>query len=124
MTEERIKQIFESKKEEIRKAIQNRPTYDTWDKHSSIWAYSYVFKEEQEITDVKRIEWILKQPRTPYVNYFFNKEDMETYKWMYDLIGAEVENALLEGFKSRIDNFVDYRDLNLGDKNVYYVEEY
>lgn len=117
MTEERKKKItkeFESKQEEIKKAINNRATYEKWDKHSSIWAYSYVFGKEKEIKNKKDIEYVLKQPRTIYVNYFFNKEDLETYKWMYERISDEIHNAIFESFN--FDNFVDYKDLDLGDK--------
>ena len=121
--EELIKRILESKKIEIKQAINNRATYDKWDKHSPIWSYSYVFNEEEEIKDIKRIEWLLKQPRSMYVNFFLNKEDMETYKWMYDFIGNEVDNAIMDSFRDSIDKFVDYRDLDVGDKNIYYAKE-
>lgn len=119
-----IKNIIEQKKESILKSFRNRLTYETWDKQSPIWAYSYVFDDQiEKITDVKRIEFLLKQPRPIFVNYFSNMEDLEAYKWLFELIGSEVDNAIFEGFKSRVDSFVNVKDFAMGDKNIYYTEE-
>lgn len=119
-----IKNIIEQKKELILKAFKNRLTYEKWDKHSPIWAYSYVFDDQiEKITDVKRIEFLLKQPRSIFVNYFSNMEDLETYKWLFELIGNEVNNAIFKGFKSSVDSFVNVEDFAIGDKNICHVRD-
>lgn len=109
--QEILKSLFEAKKEEIMQAIKNRATYEKWDKHSSIWAYSYVFDRTEEISDLKRIESILKSPRSMYLNIFLNEHDMETYKWMYDIIGIDIDSTISDNLTSYLDSFVDYRDI-------------
>lgn len=109
--QEILKSLFEEKKKEITQAIKNRATYEKWDKHSPIWVYSYVFDSTEEISDLKRIESILKSPRSMYLNIFLNEHDMETYKWMYDIIETEIDNAIIDNLTSNIDSFVDYSDV-------------
>lgn len=115
---ERIKLILEPKKENILKAFRNRTIYKTWDKHSPIWVYYKATCNVEEITDIKTIEYVLKW-KNPYIYCSFNKEDVDTYKWLIDFINVEVKNAIMKDFDSAINDFVYIKGLSLGDKNIY-----
>lgn len=121
MTDKELKQIFESKKEDLMSTLKNQATYKNWDKHSSIWGYNILTSDIEEITDEKYIESILTHSQ-PFGKFFLNKKDAETYKWMIDLIEGQIEEELSSGryFK----NYVSVKDLNLGDENVYYTSDY
>ena len=91
--EERIKSILEPKKESILKAFRNKAIYETWDKHSPIWAYDIISGEVEEITDVEDIDFLLKVKYfIKSIVFFFNKEDVYTYKWLHDFIETEIYN--------------------------------
>ena len=112
MNDKELKQTLKSKKEEILTSFKYNK-YDQWDKHSPIWAYNLLTKETQEITDVKRISYLLKLPQ-PYVKFFLTKQNLETYKWLHELIEAEIDNQIIESFSpngSYFDNFVDINNL-------------
>lgn len=120
MTDEQLKETLESKKEDIRNAFINKATYDKWDKHSPIWVYDILEDTIEKITDMKIITYILIF-RNYYVSCFLNKKDAKTYKWLHNFIEKEVGNRILEG--TYTDNFVSFKDLNIGDQNVFYVKE-
>jgi hypothetical protein len=121
MTQEQLKEILESKKEDLMNTVKNQATYNKWDKHSSIWIYDILTSTIEEITDIKRIEFILSTNQ-PLAKFFLDKKDAETYKWMIDLIERQVDEELSSGryFK----NFVSVKDLNIGDSNTFYVSDY
>ena len=120
MNEKELKQTLESKKEDILKSFKDNITYEKWDKHSPVWAYNMLTSEILEITDSKRISYLLKLPQ-PYVKFFSTKQNVETYKWVQELIEAEIDNRIMESFSpgGYFDNFVDVNDINFGDKNCY-----
>lgn len=97
MNEQALKEMLESKRELILKVFDNRATLNKWDGHSPIWAYNVLYDEIQHITGVEAIKLVLALKPSGFV-YFIEKEDVDTYKWLHDLIETEVENKLLEGW--------------------------
>lgn len=121
MTDKELKQIFESKKEDLMSTIKNRATNKNWDKHSSIWGYNILTSTIEEITDVKCIELILTTEQ-PFGKFFLNKKDAEIYKWMIDSIEEKIDERLSSG--RCFENFVSAKDLNIGDADTFYVSDY
>lgn len=117
-----LKKLLEGKKDDIKKSMKGILTYDKWDKKSPVYAYVFLTNKVEEITDIKRIKFLLTSPQ-PFVKFFSSKEDLETYKWMHDLIESEIDTRIIEGFSSPFENFVDYKDISLGDSKVYYVSD-
>lgn len=114
--DELLKKEMMSKKEAIKSTFLNRLTYDKWDKKSPVYVYNILTSEIEETDDIKRIKLLLCLFNvTPYANCFLNKEDAETYKWVHDTIEKEIDDRIAEGFKEHIDDFVDCKDLCLGD---------
>ena len=73
MTQEQLKEILESKKEDLMNTVKNQATYNKWDKHSSIWIYDILISTIEEITDIKRIEFILSTNQ-PLAKFFLDKK--------------------------------------------------
>ena len=121
MTDKELKQIFESKKEDLMSTLKNQATCENWDKQSSIWGYNILTSTIEEITDVKRIEFILTNKQL-LGKFFLNKKDAETYKWMIDSIEEKIDERLSSG--RCFDNFVSVKDLNIGDADTFYVSDY
>lgn len=121
MTDEELKQVFESKKEDLMSTIKNRATNKNWDKHSSIWGYNILTSTIEEITDINHIELILTNKQL-LGKFFLNKKDAETYKWMIDSIEEKIDERLSSG--RCFDNFVSVKDLNIGDANTFNVSDY
>ena len=118
--DELLKKKLMSRKDAIKSAFSNRLIYDKWDKKSPVYAYSVLTSEIERIDDVQQIEFLLYPFNiTPYVVYFSNKEDLEAYKWIHDTIEKEIDDRIAEGFKDHISDFVDYKDLCLGDCTVF-----
>lgn len=121
--DELLKEKFMSKKDAIKNAFSNRLTYDKWDKKSPIYAYSMLTSEFEEIKDIKRIKFLLLPLNiTPYTVFFSNKKDMETYKWINDTITKEIDDRIIEGFTDNFNSFINYKDIALGDCNVFYTK--
>lgn len=116
MTDEDLKKEIWQKKDFILKAFRNKLTYDKWDKRSSIWVYD--FFEITEITDKNHIRILLFE-KPCNVCCFSNKEDAETYKWLMDIMTEEIDRRVVIHFQE----FVDYKDLAIGDKNIFYVKD-
>ena len=122
--DELLKEKLKSKKESIKSAFSNRLTYDKWDKKSPIYAYSILTSEFEKIEDVKRIKFLLLPPNiTPYTVFFSNKKDMETYKWINNTITKEIDDRIAEGFIDNFNSFDDYKNVALGDCNVFYIKD-
>lgn len=122
MDKEQLKEILESRKEDLMSTVKNRATYSKWDKHSSIWVYDMLTSTIEEITDIKYIKFILSTNQQPLAKFFLNKKDAETHKWMIDLIEGQINEELL--FGRCFENFVSEKDLPIGDSNTYYVSDY
>ena len=122
--DELLKEKLKSKKESIKSAFSNRLTYDKWDKKSPIYAYSILTSEFEKIEDVKRIKFLLLPPNIiPYTVFFSNKKDMETYKWINNTITKEIDDRIAERSIDNFNSFVDYKDVALGDCNVFYIKD-
>lgn len=122
MDKEQLKEILESRTEDLMSTVKNQATYNKWDKHSSIWAYDMLTSTIEEIADIKLIEFILSTNQQPLAKFFLDKKDAETHKWMIDLIEGQIEEELLSG--RCFENFVSVKDLNIDDTNVFYVSDY
>ena len=124
MTDEQIKQILETKKEQIKQSFKDKATYDKWDKHSPIWAYSLLTGECKKITEPKVVKLALSAPQS-FVHYFFTKESMETYKWTHEFIETIIDERVIESFSSGkiFDNFISFENLVSEDTKVYYIQE-
>lgn len=111
MKDTELKELLADKKDSLMKSVKNILTYDKWDKKSPVWAYVFITGDVEEISDIKRIKYLLTTPQA-FVKFFANKEDMETYKWMHDLVESEIDARICEGFGSGyFDNFVDVKDI-------------
>ena len=118
MKDEELKRIINSKKESILKAFNNRLTLEKWDGYSSVWAYNILDDKVEFLSDIKCIKQMLIFGK-PFVNCFLDKEDLDAYKWTYNIIETEVDNRLVESFENQIDSFIDVKNLALGDKNYF-----
>lgn len=120
MQDTELKKLLADKKDDIMKSVKNSLTYEKWDKESPVLAYVFITGDVEEITDIKRIKYLLTTPQ-PFVKFFASKEDMETYKWMHDLIESEIDTRICEGFSGGyFDNFVDVKNVT---GTSYYVTE-
>lgn len=122
MRDEELKRIMESKKDSVLKALRNRLTLEKWDGYSSVWMYNILIDEVECISDVVYIKTMLMFGK-PFVNCFLEKEDLDVYKWVFNIIDSEVSNRISENFEKEMNYFVNVKDLTLGDKNEFLDDE-
>ena len=89
------KQSLETMKENGMKALNNRATLDTWNGHSSIWAYCYTTDEVREIKNPKKIRQLLVRPQ-PCVYFFLTWGEMENYRTFFNYIDKAVNSLINE----------------------------
>ena len=118
MRDEELKRIMESKKDSVLKALRNRLTLEKWDGHSPVWMYNILTDEVECISDISCIKTILTFGK-PFINCFLEKEDLDVYQWVFNIIDSEVSNRISEGFEKEVDFFVNVKDLALGDMNCF-----
>jgi hypothetical protein len=118
MRNEELKKIMESKKDLVLKAFRNRLTLEKWDEYSPVWMYNILTDEVECISDVVCIKTMLMFGK-PFVNCFLEKEDLDVYQWVSNIIDSEVSNRISENFEKEIGSFVSVKDLALGDMNCF-----
>lgn len=118
MRDDELKRIMESKKDSVLKAFKNRLTLEKWDKHSPIWMYNILTDEIEYTSDIDCIKITLAFGK-PFINCFLEKEDLDVYKWVYNIIEVEIGNRMLESFEKEINYFASAKDLALGDANCF-----
>lgn len=118
MRDKELKRIMESKKDSVLKALRNRLSLEKWDGCSPVWMYNILTDEVECISDIDCIKTTLIFGK-PFINCFLEKEDLDVYKWVFNIIDSEVSNRILEGFEKEINYFANVKDLNLGDKNYF-----
>lgn len=122
MRDEELKKIMESKKDLVLKAFRNRLTLEKWDEYSPVWMYNILTDEVECISDVVCIKTMLMFGK-PFVNCFLEKEDLDVYQWVSNIIDSEVSNRISENFEKEMNYFVNVKDLTLGDKNEFLDDE-
>ena len=117
---ELLKEKIMFRKDDIKNAFLNRLTYEKWDKQSPVYAFNTITDEIEKIEDIGRIKYLLTFPCSPLVSYYSNKQDIESYIWLKSIINQEIEDRITESFTEHFDSFVNYKDIALGDCNVFY----
>ena len=124
MKDKELKELFLSKKNEVEECFKKRITYENWDKKTPVYFYNILDGSIKEFTHENLILNLLFPLNKGIHVAFPNRKLAETYKWTIDTIEKEVDERINSGFKEYVDqNFVDFKDLNLGVKNVFFVEE-
>lgn len=117
---ELLKEKIMFRKDGIKSAFLNRLTYEKWDKQSPVYAFNTITDEIEKIEDIGRIKYLLTLPCSPLVSYYSNKQDIESYIWLKSIINQEIEDRITESFTEHFDSFVNYKDIALGDCNMFY----
>lgn len=117
--DDKIRLLFESKKDAIQNAFKNRIKRFSSDL-KVVYVYDIFSGDIVEYPNEKiKDELLFNTPA--YSAYFKNREDAETYKWCFEIIESLIDAQMEE---LNFDVFVDVKDIALHNENMYFVSDH